>query len=54
MDSVTEGATDRTHPGVGRPFRSEGRRALASEEPEQLSGLDKPASCKEGPVRERK
>lgn len=49
MDNSQEGAIDRTHPGLERPFSSEGRRALVSKEPEQLSGPDEPASCKEGP-----
>ena len=46
---MDRGAADRYRLGHIRPRLSEGRRTLLPVEPEQLPGLSKPASCKDGP-----
>lgn len=48
MNRVEMDVVDRYPRGLRRPQESQGRRVLIFKEPEQLSGPDKPASCKEG------
>jgi len=48
MNSGRMDAADRLTLGYRRPWESWGRRVPIFEKPEQLPGLDKPASGKEG------
>ena len=48
MNCGEMGTVDRYPLGLGRPQESWGRRTPVSKQPEQLSGPNKPASCKEG------